>query len=65
MRFQLQTLKKGNLSIVDYILQLRTIGDSIKAAGHEISEDGMIMYLLGGLGSEFDVVVINLTTKSD
>lgn len=63
LRFQLQTLKKGNSSIDEFVLQVRNIADALHAAGQTLSDDKVVMHLLGGLGSEFESVVVNLTTR--
>ncbi|XP_062075179.1 uncharacterized protein LOC133779204 [Humulus lupulus] len=65
LRFQLQSLKNGSLSIHDYILKMKTIADGLTAAGQVFSDDDLILYILGGLGPEYDSVVINLTSRGD
>lgn len=65
LKLQLQTFKKGSLSIDEYVLQMRTFADGLLTAGHAISDDDLVLYLLGGLGPEFDAVVVNLTTRGD
>lgn len=65
LRFQLQTLKKGNLSIDEYALKMKSFVDVLRAAGHDLrDDDDVVMYLLGGLSSVYDVIVVNLTTSS-
>lgn len=44
----------------DYFLQMRTIADGLLAAGHSLSDDDLVLYVLGGLGAEFDAVVVSL-----
>ena len=63
LRFLLQTTKKGSLSIEDYFLKMKTIAQDLVSAGQSISDDELVLYILGGLGSEFDSVVVNLTSK--
>lgn len=65
LRFQLQSVKKGSLSINDYILKMKSIANGINVAGQAISDEDLILYILGGLGSEYDPVVINLTSRQD
>lgn len=65
LRFQLQSLKKGNLSIHDYMLKMRSLAKNMSAAGQLISDDELILYILGGLGHEYDSVVVNLTSRHD
>ena len=53
LRLLLQTTKKGTRSIEEYILKIKNIASSLMAAGQSISDDELILYILGGLGSEF------------
>ena len=63
LRFLLQTMKKGSLSIEDYFLKMKTIAQDLMLAGQSVSDDELVLYILEGLGSEFDSVVVNLTSK--
>ena len=58
-------LKKGSMSVYDYILKMRNIADTLASTGQLISGDELLLYILGGLGSEYDPIVINLTSKQD
>ena len=33
------------------------------SAGQSVYDDELVLYILGGLGSKFDSVVVNLTSK--
>ena len=50
LRLFLQTTKKGGNSIEEYVLKMKTLVNSFIAAGQEISDDDLILYILGGLG---------------
>lgn len=63
LRFQIQTLKKGSSAIDEYILQMRVLADGLPAAGQPLNENELVLYVLGGLGAEYDAVVVNLTTR--
>lgn len=63
LRYQLQSVEKGSISINDYILKMRSIADNLTAAGHVISDEDLILYILRGLGSKYDPVVVNLTSR--
>uniref|UniRef100_A0A803PX14 Retrotransposon Copia-like N-terminal domain-containing protein n=1 Tax=Cannabis sativa TaxID=3483 RepID=A0A803PX14_CANSA len=63
LRGLLQTTKKGSTPIDEYILKMRCLGDALMAAGHSISDDELILYILGGLGNEYDSAIVNLTSK--
>lgn len=63
LRFQLQSVKKGSMNIDDYVLKMRSVADNLNAASQVISNDDLVLYILGGLGSEYDLVVANLTSR--
>ena len=63
LRLSLQTLKKGNGSIEDYVLKMKSLATSLIAAGQQISDDELILYILKGLGPEFEFVIVNLTSR--
>ena len=46
-----------------YILKMKVIAHDLMAAGQHISEAELILYILGGLGSDFESVVVNLTSR--
>ena len=50
LRLSLQTLKKGSSSIEDYILKMKARANDLLVAGQAISDDELILYILGGLG---------------
>ncbi|KAK6150976.1 hypothetical protein DH2020_015908 [Rehmannia glutinosa] len=61
----LQNLKKEDLSISEYILKMQSIADDIQAAGKTVDDDDLMIYILHGLGPEYESVVVNLTTRKD
>ena len=65
LRFQLQSTKKVGLSIQDNILKIRGIGDSLNSTGLILYDEELLLYILGGLKSEYDPVVINLTSRHE
>lgn len=65
LRSQLQSLKKGNLSVHEYILKMKQIVDGLSSAGQLLSDDDLVLYILGGLGLEYESVVVNLTSRQD
>lgn len=61
----LQTTKKGASFIEEYLLTMIQHDDSLIAAGHPITDEELALYILGGLGSEYEYVVVNLTSRAD
>nr|XP_048332496.1 uncharacterized protein LOC125423110 [Ziziphus jujuba var. spinosa] len=60
-----QNAKKGNLKIDEYILKMKDLVNNLVAAGDEATEIDLIVYVLGGLGSEFEHVSTILGIKSE
>ena len=62
LRLLLQTFNKGNGSIEDYVLKMKSLATSLIAVGQQISDDELILYILRGLWLEFESVIVNLTS---
>uniref|UniRef100_A0A803P6J6 CCHC-type domain-containing protein n=1 Tax=Cannabis sativa TaxID=3483 RepID=A0A803P6J6_CANSA len=65
IRGLLQSTKKGSSTIDEYILKMKGYADSLAAAGQAISDEDLALYVLGGLGQEYESVVVNLTSRSE
>lgn len=44
---------------------MKSIAETLSAAGQFISDEELILYILGGLSQEYDPVVVNLTSRYD
>ncbi|KAK8957728.1 hypothetical protein KSP39_PZI001284 [Platanthera zijinensis] len=66
LKTELQSMTKGALSMADYVQRVKSISQNLANAGKPIDEDDLVMWLLRGLGSEFDPIVaaINLSRDS-
>ena len=65
LRVQLQMMKKGSLSISDFVMKIRNIADNLAAADQIVSDDELLLYLLGGLDSDYNSIVAMLTSRPD
>ncbi|KAK6146323.1 hypothetical protein DH2020_020192 [Rehmannia glutinosa] len=65
LKSMLQTMKKDDLTISEYILKMQSIVDDIHAAMKVLDDDDLMLYILHGLGPEYESVVVNLTTRKD
>ncbi|KAK2637883.1 hypothetical protein Ddye_025678 [Dipteronia dyeriana] len=63
LKHQLQNVKKGASSIAEFVLKVKTIGDSLKAAGQTISDNDLILSILHGVGRDYDSVVSVITSQ--
>ncbi|XP_026415995.1 uncharacterized protein LOC113311371 [Papaver somniferum] len=59
LRTQLNSLKKENIYIVQYLQKIKTIADSLAAIGEKVSDEDLMMFVLNGLGNKYDVFVIS------
>ena len=46
-----------------FILKMKARANDLMAAGQAISDDELILYILGGLGPEFESIIVNLTSR--
>jgi hypothetical protein len=63
--FQLATVNKGNSSITEYFQTIKTLSDTLAAASQPLNDFESVLFLLKGLGSEYDPFVISVTTQVD
>ena len=49
----------------EYFAKIKRVADNLAAVGQPISNDDKMMYLLAGLGSNYDPVVVSVTSKPD
>lgn len=61
----LQSTKKGSLSVDDYIMRMRQYADVLSEADEPISDDSLCMYILAGLGPEFESTVTLLINPTE
>lgn len=62
LRLQLQSTRKEGPTITAYYTKIKEIVDSLSMAGHTVSSDDFIMYLLQCLPFEYDAIVTNINS---
>ncbi|CAA0834944.1 Unknown protein [Striga hermonthica] len=62
-KLQLQTLRKGTMSMREFLSQVKACCDALGTAGEPVSEANHILHILGGLGAEYNAVVVAVTTR--
>ena len=50
LRFLLQPTKKVSMSVENYFLKMKSIAHDLMVAKHPISDDDLVLYILGGIG---------------
>jgi hypothetical protein len=62
-RIALAMTKKEELSVVEYVSKMRFLGDELIAAGKQIDDDELILYIFAGLDQEYNSVITTLLVK--
>ena len=63
MKGELQTFSKGSCSLEDYLHKAKSLALSLHGAGKPMDDDDLIVCILRGLGSEFDLIVAALNAR--
>ncbi|KAL5770875.1 hypothetical protein ACOSP7_015029 [Xanthoceras sorbifolium] len=50
--------RKGSMSISEYILKIKNLGEGLRVVGQTVTEFDLILSIMSGLGHEYDPVVI-------
>lgn len=65
LKIQLQSTKKGAMAVTNHVSKMKTSSDNLSAAGAPIADDDLAMYILAGVGSEYDPVVVGITSRPE
>ncbi|CAL2278094.1 unnamed protein product [Prunus armeniaca] len=65
LRSRLETLTKGDLSMVTYLQQMKEIAAGLGAAGQPLTDSDLVAYILAGLPEKYDSFVTSIETRSD
>jgi hypothetical protein len=65
VRSQLSTMRKGNQSATKYFMTIKCLTDELAIAGQPLNCDGIITYLLAGLGLEYDTLVSMISHRDN
>lgn len=64
-RITLATTHKGSMTISEYIIKLRMLGDEMEAVGKVLDDEDMVLYILAGLNIDFNLVASAIAARSD
>lgn len=65
LKQQLQTTNKGDLSVDDYFMKMRSHADISAVVGYPMSNDDLVLQILNGFGFAYDAVVVNFTNQPE
>jgi hypothetical protein len=61
---QLATTQKGmNMSVAEYVNKMRSLVDEMAAVGRVLEEEELVEYILTGLGTEYDPIVLAVIAR--
>ena len=62
LKLELYSSQKGSKKISEFLLHIKKIVDNLNAINETISEKDHVMYILGGLGSDYLSFVVSITS---
>ena len=65
LRLEFQTTRKGSLTMMEYILKLKSLADNLATIREPLTDRDQILQLLGGLGVDYNSIVASLTVRED
>ena len=65
LRLEFQTTRKRSLTMMEYILKLKSLADNLAAIGELVTNRDQILQLLGGLGADYNSIVASFTARED
>lgn len=63
LKMQIQTTKKGALSVSDCFNKMKKIADSLAIGGNPLASTDFIMHLLTGLDENYDSLITNILAR--
>ncbi|RVX01290.1 hypothetical protein CK203_031357 [Vitis vinifera] len=65
LRLEFQTTRKGTMSMMEYLLKVKTIADNLVAIGEPVLKKDQVLQILGGLGADYNPIVASITARED
>ena len=69
LRYEMNVLRKKNISIEEYYLKVKVVVDKLACAGSYVSEKDLLMQILNGLGPGFldlaSIIIANRMSYDD
>ena len=62
---EFQTTRKCTMSMMEYLLKVKTIADNLATIGEQVSEKDRVLQVLGGLGADCNPIVASITARED
>jgi hypothetical protein len=63
LKEELTLIQRGNRSILEYLHIVKALADEIAIIDHSISDDDLTLYVLNGLGPDFQEIAAPIRTR--
>lgn len=65
LKGRLQSVKRGNRSVTEYLQEVKSISDSLASIKERVVDGDLVMYVLNGLGRDYDNFVISVQNREN
>ncbi|KAJ4711692.1 Retrovirus-related Pol polyprotein from transposon TNT 1-94 [Melia azedarach] len=65
LRSEIHNTKKESMPMNEYYLKMKSLVEDLRCAGNHVTDGELILFLMEGLGSEYDPVVVNITSRPE
>ncbi|WKA06475.1 hypothetical protein VitviT2T_024372 [Vitis vinifera] len=65
LHLEFQTTCKGAMSMMEYLLKVKTLADNLAGIGEPVSKKDQVLQILGGLGVDYNPIVASITSRED
>ncbi|KAJ4768699.1 hypothetical protein LUZ62_079074 [Rhynchospora pubera] len=63
LKLQLQTSKKGGANCSQFLQHMQSLADRLRSIGSDVNDQDLLMYILQGLGTEYESFVTALSMR--
>ncbi|KAL6320731.1 hypothetical protein AAG906_008731 [Vitis piasezkii] len=63
LKEELTMIKKGNQTVQEYLHTVKALADEISLIDHPIVDDDLTLYILNGLGSDFQEIAAPIRAR--
>ncbi len=64
-RLSLITLKKGDMTVANYVGKMRALADELAVTGKVVDDDDLISYIIAGLDEDYEPVIQSIVGRPD
>lgn len=62
---QIRNIKKGSLFMREYLHKIKGCCDILNASGYRVTYEDHLLYIMSGLGAEYNPIMVSIITRFD